>query len=331
MKKISIIGVAVFIALLVVSLGLVSVKYANPQPSISIGANTDINAEAAGAHVRYVALGDSVAAGVGLKDDSDSSACNRTNQAYPNLVAANLGYKLKNLACSGATLPAGITGSQDVNKLQATPQLQQLFDLPKPDVISLTIGANDAQWTTIIGKCYTGQCGSAADSAAVAAALTVVGSNLTSVLNQIKAHYALTSLNPSSNNSAASQHQKPLVVITGYHQVFPVTVAATCTDLSDIDAAELAWGRTLQASINTTLQNTVKAPDFADFAKYVPVDFNGHELCSTDPWVQGLADKQPYHPTSAGQAAFAQQIAQQINLQFTAQTNGQTAGRQLQI
>jgi lysophospholipase L1-like esterase len=239
----------------------------------------------------YVALGDSVAAGVGLKTDSDSSACDRTNQAYPNLVASALNYKLANLACSGATLPAGVLGQQDVNQLKAKPQLDQLFARTKPSLITMTIGANDAGWTAVFAKCYTGTCGTADDTAGVKQRLAVMGANLQKALAQIQQHYG-------SN--------MPQIVVTGYHQVFPASLpAAGCTDLTGIDANELAWGRQQQAAINDTVQNAVKS--FA-VAKYVAVDFSGHELCAADPWVQGLGDKQPYHPTEAGQAAFAKQI-----------------------
>ena len=237
----------------------------------------------------YVALGDSVAAGVGLSDPSDSSACDRTNQAYANTVAAGLNLKLTNLACSGATLPAGILGSQNVNNLMAPTQLADLFALPKPNLISLTIGANDAGWTTVIASCYTGVCGTSADSAGVNARLAVMSNNLKTALAGIQTHYGAS---------------VPHVVVTGYHQVFPVT-SGSCADLTGVDAAEQAWGRQQQAALNATIQSVVSGFSFAVFA---PVDFTGHELCSSSSWVQGLGDKEPYHPTADGQAEYARQV-----------------------
>src|SRR5882672_5758967 len=56
------------------------------------------------ANTRYVALGDSVAAGLGLPAISgDDARCGRSALAYPALVAANLKLSLTNVACSGAT------------------------------------------------------------------------------------------------------------------------------------------------------------------------------------------------------------------------------------
>jgi lysophospholipase L1-like esterase len=237
----------------------------------------------------YVALGDSVAAGDGLEDASDSSACNRTDEAYPNLVASSLNFSLKSVACSGATLAAGILASQAVNDLQETPQVTQLFAQPKPKLITITIGANDTGWTSLLEKCYISTCGTAADSAAVQAELATVSTNLQTVLSDIKNQYGA---------------QLPTVLVTGYYQVFPAT-ATSCADLTGIDASEQAFGRTLQSSISTTIQKVVSANNFAQF---VPIDFSGHELCTAQPWVQGLNASAPYHPNDAGQAVIAQQV-----------------------
>jgi lysophospholipase L1-like esterase len=235
----------------------------------------------------YVALGDSVAAGVGLMNDSDSSACDRTNQSYPNQVAQQQNYKLINLACSGANIPAGILGSQTVNQLALDPQITQLFSQSKPWLITLTVGANDIHWTDIIKACYVASCD---NGGTVAKDLVAVKVNLAQILDQLKQHYG---------------QGTPQIMVTGYHQVFPAANSAGCSDLIGIDEAELARGRAVQSSLNQTIEDTVRP---YSFAHYVAVDFTGHELCTADPWVQGLADKKPYHPTAAGEKAYAKAI-----------------------
>ena len=239
----------------------------------------------------YIALGDSVAAGVGLKNDSDSSACNRTNEAYANQAAKQLNYQLTNIACSGATLPAGILGKQEVNKLALTAQLDQLFAIKEPDLITMTVGANDAHWTEVIKKCYISVCGSNADTLAVNQDLATMQKNLQTALATIKSQY---------------DNKEPTVLVTGYYQVFPNDDGASCTDLIGISDTELAWGRQLQSSINDAIQEVVTRNSAT--AKFVPVSFAEHELCTKDSWVQGLTEPQPYHPTAAGQAAIAKQV-----------------------
>lgn len=243
---------------------------------------------------RYIALGDSVAAGVGLENYSDSSACDRTNQSYPNLVASKLNYSLHSVACSGATTQNGLLGSQDVNQLSVDPQIKAVLTKKAPALISMTIGANDANWTSFIQKCYTGECGSDEDTAAVTASLGTASDNLTQALNQIKTAY------PSKT---------PRVILTGYYKLFPSDPTESCTEISGIDASELAWINQLQDDINTSLQTV--ASQF-DFAIYVPISFAGHELCTSDSWIQGLGAKAPYHPTDAGQTAIADQIVQTL-------------------
>lgn len=238
----------------------------------------------------YIALGDSVAAGVGLATPSDSSACDRTNEAYPNAVAQRKQYRLSSLACSGATLPSGILGPQDVNRLTTEAQLQQAFRQDRPTVLTMTVGANDAGWTGFIASCYRNVCGSAADTATVNNRLSDVTANLRNAFTQIRQHYGSS---------------VPRVVLVGYYQVFPETAPADCLDLAAIDSNELAWGRQMQTSINQALATA--ASDF-DFVTTATPDFAGHELCTSVSWVQGLNDPQPYHPTAEGQKRIAESV-----------------------
>ncbi|MEO7617574.1 MAG: SGNH/GDSL hydrolase family protein [Candidatus Saccharibacteria bacterium] len=236
---------------------------------------------------RIVALGDSVAAGVGLKDASDSSACDRTNQAYSYVAAKALNLSLTSVACSQATLAEGVLGSQTVNQLAEPTQLEALFAVKQPDVITLTIGANDAGWIQAFGKCYTGICGTDADTTLVNARLSKVTTNIATTIQMINDHYT---------------GMKPMVLVTGYYQIFPETLTTGCSDETGIDASELAWVRAQVTAISTAVKTGLPA---ANNVKFVQPDFTGHELCSKEPWVQGVADAQPYHPTADGQKSIA--------------------------
>jgi len=238
----------------------------------------------------YFALGDSVAAGIGLEDPSDTSACDRTNQSYPNIVAKELNVNLSNIACSGAASSTGILSSQNVNNLAVNPQLNQLFAAPKrPMLVTLTIGANDIGWSKTISKCYTATCGDLADTSAIADKIVTLGTNLNSILGKIQTNYS---------------SDIPHVIVTNYYQVFPVK-GNTCDSLSGITADEINWWRTQQVSLNQVISKVSLA---YPFVKVADVDFSGHELCTSDPWVQGLQDRAPYHPTANGQQAITKAI-----------------------
>lgn len=243
---------------------------------------------------KYVALGDSVAAGVGLTPDRDSSACGRTNQSYPYLISQKLHYELTDFSCTGATLPAGIVGGQIVNKLMETPQLDSLFNSQRPEVISITIGANDAGWTEFIGECYLARCGTPGDIAKFDARLETVSHSLRDTLSKIAEHFG---------------NKQPLVLVTGYYHVFPLP-GPNCSDLNGIDPGEMSFIRHQQEAITAAVKVAVSE---SPSTRFVPLDFSGHELCNRIPWVQGLGDKQPYHPTAAGQV----EIARLLELEIT--------------
>lgn len=238
----------------------------------------------------YIALGDSVAAGVGLPDYSDSSACNRTKQAYPVVVAQQLNLQLRSVACSGATTQQGLLGPQDVNQLMVPAQIGAAASSGKPKLITITIGANDLDWTELLQTCHVGLCGTPAQTAVVKAGAASAGTQVSAALAKLKADFPV---------------QPPIVLVTGYYQLFGATLTPDCVEQQGLDATELAWVQSLQTSLNTSLQAAVKPFSFVHF---VPVDFSGHQLCATDPWVQGLAAKAPFHPSVAGQAALAKQI-----------------------
>lgn len=237
----------------------------------------------------YVALGDSVAAGDGLATNSDPSACNRTDESYPSVVARSAQQDLRNIACSGATTGAGILGVQDVNQLTVDAQLDQLFASKNPAVITMTIGANDMQWTTLLTRCYNSLCGTPADTALVDEHLLTLNTNLRRILQSLQDHYTTN---------------KPKIIVTGYYQIFAAK-KQSCSEQSTIDQSEIDWERAQQTKLNTTIQNAVAAYPLAKFA---PVDYTGHELCTADSWVQDLSAKAPFHPTAAGQQAYVKAI-----------------------
>jgi lysophospholipase L1-like esterase len=239
----------------------------------------------------YAALGDSVAAGLGLPLVPNATAtdttCGRSSQGYPNIVAASLNKPLANYACSGATAGDLFT-QQGVSGPNIAPQLSQAYaNNAMPDLITITAGANDVQWSNFIQKCYVSTCGTATD--------TVIANGALAVL-QAKLYYMFYEIQSRSGSTP------PTVVVTGYYN----PLSAQCVPkIPNVTANEITWVTSYVASLNQTLQSVTSHFPFARFA---PVDFTGHDLCSADSWVQGQSDPAPVHPTSAGQNAIAQSV-----------------------
>lgn len=235
----------------------------------------------------YVALGDSVAAGLGLATDSDTTACYRTDESYPHYVAKSLDYTLENFACSGATVNEGILGSQDVNGAMFPPQINQLSN-SSPGLITITIGANDVEWTKIIAECFTSQCGGTKDSARLSIKQQNLAVNLKNLLQTIK----------------EKTNGKYQTIITGYYNIFPSS-QQQCSTPSGLTNSSFKWLQDQTDKFNGTIQSSITG---FSFAKFAPIDFSGHELCTKDTWIQDLQSKAPFHPNAEGQISIGKSI-----------------------
>ena len=242
---------------------------------------------------KYVAIGDSIAAGAGLPlmdDSTETKACGRSDQAYPHLVAAAKNIPLDHIACGGATTKEGLLQSQNANGLTVPAQIDRAFSGGVPKMITISIGTNDLHWSDFIRKCYAGTCGTWSDSAALAGLDFKLYYNLNKAMHQIQ-----------SKSEGATP---PKVYIVGYYHPYD-TAKLGCMDTQGITTDEASWVNRQADILNGVL--TVAAAQYG--ATFVPANFSGHELCTTDPWIQGVTAPAAYHPTTAGQAAIAQSIS----------------------
>ncbi|WP_030925109.1 SGNH/GDSL hydrolase family protein [Streptosporangium amethystogenes] len=97
--------------------------------------------------IKYVARGDSYASGPSLATQV-APECERSDHNYPHLLAAALGVRsFADASCGGATT-AAFTSSQ---KSGVPPQFDMLA--PDTDLVTVTIGGNDAGILTDLGTC----------------------------------------------------------------------------------------------------------------------------------------------------------------------------------
>lgn len=238
----------------------------------------------------YAALGDSVAAGLGLTTPPNATdltrQCGRSLEAYPRIVAQQMNYRIKHIACSGATA-GDLYTRQAVSGPNIIPQLDRAYSGNAPNVISITAGANDAHWAEFLNACYAFDCSTTAYTLAANAWLVKVQANL---------HASMASIYLRSGGAP------PKVLLTGYYN----PVSPTCTTLQNkVTAGEIRWMTAETNAINQTIRNVASS---YSFVTYVPVDFTGHDVCSANSWIQGVADPAPFHPTAAGQKAIARSV-----------------------
>ncbi|MFJ5553122.1 SGNH/GDSL hydrolase family protein [Streptomyces sp. NPDC093225] len=221
----------------------------------------------------YVALGDSYSSGVGAGSyDSASGNCKRSTKAYPVLWAAahspgSFGFT----ACSGARTGDVLSGQ--MGPLNAD-----------TDLVSITIGGNDAGFSDVMTTCVLQS-----------------ESSCLSRINQAKAYVDSTLPGKLDQVYSAIRAKAPAahVVVLGYPRFYKL--AGTCaTGLSETERSAINGA--------SDYLNTATAKRAADhgftFASVVG-SFTGHEICSSSAWlhsVNWLNIGESYHPTAAGQS-----------------------------
>lgn len=238
----------------------------------------------------YAAMGDSIAAGAGLAPEAnptvDDTRCGRSSQGYPNIVAQKTGLRLVNASCSGATV-GDIVTKQGVPGPNITRQIDTAFSAGKPDLITITAGANDVHWVSFLRTCAATNCQSSTDNA--------IARGLISIM-KIKMTFALQSISDRSGGSP------PQVIVTGYYNPISNFCKGRQTFVSNqgIDFLNIQ-----RDAINQAIRDT--AAQFS-FVSYASTNFTDHALCATDSWVQQLNDPAPFHPTATGQQHIAESV-----------------------
>jgi lysophospholipase L1-like esterase len=237
--------------------------------------------------VQAVVLGDSTAAGEGLPAETGSSrlsrVCGRSQDSYAQDLAAVNGWQVLNLACSGATITQGLLGPQDRNGTIVPPQLASAERARDASVIIVNIGANDLNWAVMVSLCARApRCDDKAATAYFQQQLASFSKNYLQLLSQL-----------------ATLPGRPRVIINQYYN--PFGPEQNCLRPVGLTPAKLA----ILTSRLTTL-NAVLAKGATEFGFLSPLpDFTGHQLCTSQPYVQWFGDPAPFHPTALGQLAIA--------------------------
>ncbi|MGH3883959.1 MAG: SGNH/GDSL hydrolase family protein [Pseudonocardiaceae bacterium] len=225
--------------------------------------------------VDYVALGDSYSSGVGTGVyDGASGDCFRSPLSYPPLWAgenqpASFGF----VACSGAR-------TDDVLANQI-PALQTSTDL-----VTITIGGNDAEFGTVLRTCTAAQSDStcfAAVDAAEAFSRTVLPGRLARTYEAIR-----------------RDAPDARVIVLGYPRLFDLT--PSCADPLVPNLARRQRLNDGADVLNTVIQKAVSQHPGFSFTD-VRGRFDGHGVCSADPWINGPSVPTvvgPYHPNQTG-------------------------------
>lgn len=285
--------------------------------------------EAAGpqrADVQVAVIGDSTAAGVGnapLLDPTDQDlACQRSRDAYAEVLQAATGLRVSNLACASASISDGLLTPQAGRRpVTPPPQVGVLKSLSSLESVIVSIGANDIGWADFLKYCYgLRRCDDQVSERLMQNRLDTFGLQYAQLLQQL-----------------ADLPTRPRVIVTGYYDPFgesfdcPALVdpqapdpappgygfAPTSDDPGAPDEAEILRTkvepmRSVLAQLNSVLDEGAQAFGF----DFVAPSFSGHALCSDQPWIQGLSDPHAFHPNAAGELAIAAAVLPRLIAQL---------------
>ncbi|MFB4297565.1 GDSL-type esterase/lipase family protein [Actinomadura sp. NTSP31] len=237
--------------------------------------------------VNAVVIGDSTAAAIGnpLVDDPEAldRACKRSRDSYAVYLAQTNRWNVLNLACSGATVAAGVLDVQNVGDQVAPPQLAVAQRAMKASVVIVSIGANDVRWAELTKLCLAAKaCDDRASTAYYQQRLDAFAKDYYDLLGQL---------------NQLPQH--PTVLVNQYYDPFGDDAGCLKPQGVDQRMADALRGRL--ADMNALLDKGARAFGY----RSVPQHFSGHGLCSQRPFVQGTGAEAPLHPTAAGELAIA--------------------------
>ena len=310
-----------------------------------------------------VAIGDSVSAGEGIAEgwvwnydggsdghweqDGESfpwdttftaEFCHQTPQAHPRVLAARTSALITHLSCTGSSAGNGVLGDRtDDGEFKAPAQLSASlanpFDAALPDIVTVSLGANDISFADVVTSCiephpdvdvgwdgwfpdvHVGDADCEFSEEDMNARFAKQRDGLRDVLDNIRAR-------------GIAAGKVPVVALTQYADPFPLEWTDSCPDL-DIplggvtlsrDEVEFMRGglRTLNrniAEVAAEYENTVVASP--------PPAYFEHRFCTENPWTYGPSlvfdkgfqgfhegwsfgvSKTPFHPTPEGQEAIA--------------------------
>lgn len=243
----------------------------------------------------YVALGDGYTAAPYAGKPAGDDGCLRSAQNYPALAAEKLGIQdVRDVSCTHATTDA-LTGKFKAAKDRAAQKPQLDAVQPGTGLVSIGAGIEDhGLLNAMFHICLVRPC----------APGTVF---YTEVLGSVdKAAAAVTA----AIRSVQAKAPEAYIVVVGYPRLTPPPEAGCQQFPAQAPQADRDVVNYVLDDLNGKLQSAARQTGSA----YVDVAAlsEGHELCSSDPWVHTMKDKPgkavAYHPLEAEQQAVAAEL-----------------------
>ncbi len=246
------------------------------------------------AYHHYVALGDSFTAAPYVPLPDPANGCSRSTNNYPQLLARDLGIEdLEDRSCTGAQTVDLYALRQETGEGRSVPP-QFTALTPETDLVTVGIGANnDRLYARVATACRRSRTVCRLHDQRVL---------LSGIVGQVRRELAWTL------REVRRDAPRARVLLVTYPRLLPER--GHCPLLPRMRSVDRATFRGLWAGLHDAMAGA------ADDAGVELVDVyrasSGHDVCSSDPWVQGRTGD-PHraaglHPLADGQVAVARML-----------------------
>jgi GDSL-like Lipase/Acylhydrolase family/PKD domain/IPT/TIG domain len=311
--------------------------------------------------INVVQLGDSIAAGEGINYlysydpatgfwtpgttvpvwDGPYPLCHQSSQAYSHYVASAIGAQLTTLACTGATYDHGVHGDQPSEGAPAQfgnypgGPLNAKYDAANPDVVLISLGADDIVFSEVVGDCVKSHAAWVASGLHVPLVCVngrpgaVVTADFFGNLPGVATHLTQLIHDIEQRGIDSPSGVAPKIVVQDYFDPFPADRTAYCADTKILEPSQVEYLSGLVGKLDTKIANTVRSIAATDKnVQFLELKqaLLGHQWCDADPWAYGisirtsnleLTSQAPFHPTPAGQQAIAQAVLPKVKALLT--------------
>lgn len=239
----------------------------------------------------YVALGDSYTAAPGVPVQAPGP-CAQSSSNYPKKLAAALGITVDDRSCSSADL-GDLVAPQGPG---VEPQLSAVT--PETDLVTMRIGANPTAYGALVFGCAAHRAADPQGAPCRAAMRT--GSGADRIISAIVAQRGQLTTAVEQIQATAPDAR---LILVGYPAVFPSS--GSCPERLPLAAGDVAYADTVLRAVNDELKEVAEATGAEYLDTYERTA--GHDMCSTDPWIQGRENAPGvalfYHPRLEEQQA----------------------------
>lgn len=269
----------------------------------------------------YVALGDSFAAGEGAPSadgyeqgtDTPTNLCHRSDAAYGPIVGRELGLGTTFIACSGGKTTDYWTAQKDRQGQPA--QLEMLSK--NAELVTLTFGGNNIGFANVARNCAVAkEMRDPRNKASCNGEIADASAQIQSLADSPDSTKTIGAV----LRDVRVRAPQARILLLGYPRLFPESPNKSCTTgFPGVEFAvdEMTAVNRLVSDLNATLQSQAAASGTGASFVDVGETFDGHDACAADNdrWINLLRDprlstsrNESFHPTPAGQAAFAQRV-----------------------